>query len=102
MEPVALLISHKTKQGRREDVRAVWAQHMAPAITANPGHLSYHYCFDATDPERIHAFQQYRSAEDAQAFLETEAYRAYERDVTPLLDGTVVTRMAPVWTKPTP
>lgn len=50
----------------------------------------------------ICAFQQYRSAEDAAAFLETEAYRAYEAEVGPLLLGPPeIRRLTPVWSKTT-
>lgn len=100
MQPTALLVTHRTRPGQRDAVRAVWEQHMAPAITANPGHVAYHYCFDAADPDAIHAFQQYRSPEDAAAFLQSDAYQAYKREVTPLLAGPpVVTRLIPKWTK---
>lgn len=100
MQPTALLVNHRTKPGQRDAVRAVWEQHMQPAVAANPGHVAYHYCFDPADPNAIHAFQQYRSQEDATAFLQTDAYQAYEREVTPLLDGPpFVTRLTPQWTK---
>lgn len=100
MQPVALLVTHRTQPGQRDAVRAVWQQHMPPAVADNPGHLAYHYCFDTADQDAIHAFQQYRSAEDAAAFLQTSAYQAYQRDVTPLLAGPpVITQLTPIWTK---
>lgn len=101
MTSTALLITHRTRPGQREAVRAVWERGLAPAIAANPGHEAYVYCFDPVEPDVICAFQLYRSPEAAAAFLETEAYRAYEREVEPLLLGAPeVRRLTPVWTKP--
>lgn len=73
---------------------------MAPAISANPGHVAYHYCLDPADADVVVALQQYRSAEDAQSFFQTNAYAVYEREVTPLLaDAPQVRRLLPVWRK---
>lgn len=100
MPAVALLVTHRTHPGRRDAVHAVWKRHLAPAIAANPGHLDYSYCFDTADPDVIRAFQLYRDADEAAAFLRTAAYAAYERDVAPLLTGPPsVVRLTPVWTK---
>ena len=59
MTPFALIIKHRTQPGKRDDVRKVWEKHMAPAISANPGHTAYFYCFDNNEPDSIYAFQQY-------------------------------------------
>ena len=96
----AVLIKHKTQPGKREEVFKVWKKHMAPAVAANPGHVSYTYCFDANDPNVIHAFQQYESAEASQEFLRTESYAAYLKDVEPLLSGPPeVMALTPMWSK---
>lgn len=101
MAPTALLITHLTQPGSRDAVEAVWRTHMAPAVADNSGHDAYFYRFDDTDPDVICAFQQYRSGEDAREFLATEAYRAYEIEVAPLLNGPPeVRRLTPIWTKP--
>ncbi|MBM3116940.1 putative quinol monooxygenase [Jeongeupia naejangsanensis] len=100
MTSFALIIKHKTLPGKREEVRKVWEKHMAPAISANPGHTAYFYCFDNADPDSIHAFQQYASAEASAAFLKTDSYAAYLEEVEPLLSGPPqVTALTPVWSK---
>lgn len=100
MTEIAVIIRHQTQPGRRDEVRAVWETHMAPAVAANPGHLAYHYCLDAQDPDAIVAFQVYDSLESSQAFLQTDAYAAYLHDVEPLLAGPPqVTALTPAWTK---
>ncbi len=99
-ESYALIVKHKTLPGRRDDVRAVWERHMAPAIAANPGHTAYFYCLDNADPDSISAFQEYTSAEVSRDFLETDSYAAYLKDVEPLLAGPPqVTGLTPVWSK---
>lgn len=101
MQQVAVLVTHRTREGKRDAVRAVWEEHMAPAITANAGHLSYFYCFDDRDSDTICAFQLYRNADDAAAFQQTAAYAAYEDAVAPLLAGAPsVRRLTPEWAKP--
>lgn len=100
MEPVAILVTHRTRKGQREAVRALWQEHMASAVQANPGHLSYAYCVDDADPDVICAFQIYRDVDEAAAFQQTPAYAAYENAVAALLSGPPsVQRLTPVWTK---
>jgi len=100
VEPVAVIVTHRARAGQRDAVRAVWEEHLAPAITANPSHISYTYCFDEADPDIICAFQIYRDADAATAFQHTPAYAGYEDAVAPLLAGAPsVLRLAPVWTK---
>ena len=102
MPKTALFITHHIRPGQRDAVRAVWERHMAPAIRANAGHEAYVYCLDPTAPDSICAFQQYRSPEAAAAFLATDAYKAYEREVAPLLVGPPdVKPLVPVWSKTT-
>ncbi len=100
MSNIALIIEHKAKPGRRDAVRQIWERHMAPAIAANPGHLAYVYSFDNGDPDRIHAFQLYASADASRAFLQTDAYAAYLDEVEPLLSGPPkIVSLTPVWSK---
>lgn len=100
MTQLALIIKHKTQAGKRDEVRAVWEKHMAPAVSNNPGHAAYFYCFDNADPDSISAFQVYESAEASRQFLATASYAAYLEDVEPLLLGPPqVTVLTPVWAK---
>ncbi len=96
----AVFLIHRTQPGRRDDVRAVWAEHMAPAIATNPDHLAYAYCVDHADDDVICVFQMYASAEAAGAFLEHENYRRYLAAVEPLLAAPPEFHAAtPIWTK---
>jgi quinol monooxygenase YgiN len=100
MTSFAVIIKHKTQPGKRDQVRAVWEKHMAPAVSSNPGHTAYFYCFDNADADAISAFQVYESAEASQQFLTTDSYAAYLLDVEPLLSGPPqVTALTPMWVK---
>jgi len=83
----AIFITHRTVPGARSRVQAVWQRHLQPAIDANPGHLSYHYCFDVADSDVIRVFQLYTDPNAAADFLQSAAYAAYLGDVEPLLLG---------------
>lgn len=100
MTATALFIVHKTKPGRRDAVRDVWMRHMASAVDQNPGHLSYAFSFDDSDPDGICAFQIYASASDAERFLSHPSYLAYLQAVELLLEGPPHVRsLTPQWWK---
>jgi quinol monooxygenase YgiN len=95
----ALFIQHRTRPGLRDEVQRVWQKHMAPAVTANPGHTAYVYGF-GDHPDAICAFQHYASRDAAAAFLRTAAYAAYQAEVQPLLLGEpLITVLDVQWSK---
>ncbi len=74
---------------------------MKPAIAANPDHLAYVYTLPVDEPDVIRAFQLYRSADAAAAFLRTAAYIEYAATVDEHLEGPPdVTTGAAAWVKP--
>ncbi len=99
MNRYALFLQHRTKPGQRDAVQKVWQKHMQPAISANDAHEVYVYSF-GSDKDRICAFQVYDSEASANAFLQSDEYRAYQRDVEPLLEGPPqVEVLQPQWVK---
>lgn len=97
---VGVIIEHHVRPGSRDAVHAMWDELLRPAIDANPAHEGYSYMYDVDDPDVIRAFQQYRDAEAAAAFLQTPAYAAYVEAVEDLLVGPpTVARTEIVWTK---
>lgn len=100
MSQPTVFVRHKTLPGRRDDVRAAWERHLQAAIAANPGFISYYYGYVNGDPDSICAFQQYASDDAADAFLKSDGFKAYLRDVQGLLAGPAeVTAMTVQWTK---
>lgn len=97
---VGVIIEHRVRSGARDAVRAVWEEFLRPAIAANPGHEAYAYMYDLDDPDVIRAFQQYRDADAASAFLATPEYAAYVAAVDELLVAPPsVQRTDVIWTK---
>jgi quinol monooxygenase YgiN len=100
MAGFALFITHHTKPGKRDAVRAIWERHMQPAIANNPGHIHYFYCFAASDADVIRVFQRYADGQAAQAFLRHPAYQAYLAEVEGLLAGPPeVAEVTVMWAK---
>lgn len=95
----ALIIKHRTKTGKRDQVEKVWRKYMLPAITDNPGHVLYAYSF-GTDPDVIAAFQIYESRDDADAFLHSPLYQSYLEESRDLLEhDPEVAVVTPRWIK---
>lgn len=95
-----LFIRHQAAPGRRDELVAVWEQHMPAAVAANPGHEAYVYTEVADDPDAIMVYQQYVSAEAAAAFLQDPTYLAYLSASEHLLAGPpTLTVVAPRWAK---
>lgn len=100
MTSIALFITHKTKSGKREAVKAIWLKHMAPAVQDNTSHLAYFYTFDNSDPDCICAFQQYESEATAKQFLQLASYQSYLAETKDLLDCEPEIRyLTPRWVK---
>lgn len=99
MSRYAVQIQHRTRPGQRQRVAEIWQRHMAPAVTDNPGHEAYFYCFGG-EPDSIVAFQVYTDENAARRFLETEAYARYVEAVSELLEGApVVSTLEVIWSK---
>jgi quinol monooxygenase YgiN len=100
MTAQAIFITHRTRPGQRDGAVAVWNRIMKPAIQANPHHLTYVYTLPDDEPDVIRAFQLYRTAEDAAAFLRTPEYAEYSEAVEPHLEGPPVVAASPAaWVK---
>jgi quinol monooxygenase YgiN len=100
MSKTALFIMHKTKPGRRDEVRQVWEKHLRPQIGENAVHEAYFYCYDDNDPDLICVFQLYSDHTGPQEFVKQPWYSAYEKAVAPLLAGKSEFRSAtPFWIK---
>ena len=100
MSSTALFIIHQTKPGKRNEVKAIWLRHMAPAIQGNPGHLAYFYNFDNNNPDSICAFQLYESDQAASDFLQHPSYQAYLIESRDLLEHDPrIMSLSPQWAK---
>ena len=100
MSEIALLIRHKTRPGKRDEVVKLWERHLRSSIADNPAHEAYSYCLDNGDEDSILALQQYTNLEESQRFLAHPSYLAYLAEVESLLARPPeVTSLTPLWRK---
>lgn len=96
----ALVLRHRAKPGRREDLIEAWRRHMPEAVQANDGHRAYVLCASYVDPDVMVVFQHYRDAAAAQEFLGNPAYLRYLEEAGDLLSGPPeVEAVEPLWSK---
>lgn len=99
----ALVLRHRAKPGRRDELVEVWRRHMPEAVQGHDGHLAYVLCASEVDPDVMVVFQHYRDAAAAQEFLGNAAYLRYLAESSPLLSGPpVVEAVEPLWSKVVP
>lgn len=87
MADFALFITHRTRPGQRDAVRAVWERFMRPAIAENPAHVDYFYGYAADDADVVRVFQRYVDRHASKDFLSHPSDQAYLDAVAPLLEG---------------
>jgi hypothetical protein len=96
MSKKALLIRHKAKPGKREDVKRIWEMYARPYVEAADGQLVYVYGFDDKDPDVT-------DASGADEFIKQPWYGEYERETAALLAGPSEFRtITPQWIKGEP
>jgi quinol monooxygenase YgiN len=100
MANFGLFITHRTRPGQRDAVRAVWERYMRPTIAENPGHVDYFYGYAADDADVIRVFQRYVDRDASRIFLSHPSYQAYLDAVAPLLEGPPeVSEATVMWSK---
>lgn len=103
MDRLAMLITTRTQPGRRDEVRRLYEEHLAPRATANDAQEIVVWCADQADPDVFHLFEVYRDADAAQAAGQAPWFWEYLRLVGPLLDGSPEVRTATLaWAKGLP
>jgi quinol monooxygenase YgiN len=100
MSKSALFIRHKTKSGKRDEVRQVWEKYARDYVAGSSGQLSYCYCYDDNDPDAIVVFQLAADQASGQDFVKQPWFADYERETAALLAGPSEFRAAtPRWLK---
>ncbi len=100
MSAVATIISGRTRRGRRDDLAALFQQHLAPRAQANGRQPVVVWIADDADAERFHLFEIYSDSEAMAANARSAWFHEYLRAAAPLLDGMPSTATgAPRWWK---
>lgn len=98
MGDVALFISGQAQPGRRDEIRQLYLDMLAPHAVANEAQEVVVWCADQHDPDRFHLFEIYRDAESFGHNAQSAEFAAYMGAVGPLLAGEPSVAMAsPAW-----
>ena len=100
MSRVGMILTGRTKPGRRADLYALFEEHLAPRALANPDQPVVVWMADAADPETFHLFELYRDRDAMEANGQAAWFGAYMAASGPLLDGEPVLYLAEArWAK---
>ena len=99
MSKVAMIITTTTQPGKRDEVRALYEEHLAPRAEENDAQELVLWCADQADSDTFHLIEVYASADAMQANAGADWFGAYMGAVGPLLAGEPTVAMAtPEWT----
>ena len=87
MRKTVLMLTVRTKPGKRDELRAVWDEHLRPRAEGNVAQELYVYCYDAQDPDVIHMIEVYGDPEEMQRNAEAPWFAEYMRVAAPLIAG---------------
>jgi quinol monooxygenase YgiN len=100
MPHVATLVSGRTRPGRRDDLCALFVEHLGARAIDNPAQRLVLWLADEADADAFHLVEVYADATVMEANARTEWFAAYMAAAMPLLDGMPSMRMAtPRWAK---
>jgi quinol monooxygenase YgiN len=100
MSKTALILTVRTRPGRRDDLRALWDEHLRPRAEVNPAQELYLYCYDADDRDVIHMVEVYADPCEMQRNARAPWFAEYLRASAPLLAGPpTMATSHPVWAK---
>ncbi len=100
MNGACLFIKVRSKEGQRDNLRALWEKHLKQRAAENTTQEVYFYCYDNQDQNLICMFEYYTDSEEIQHNSKTSWFQSYMQEAIPLLDGEPEVNMAsPIWIK---
>jgi quinol monooxygenase YgiN len=100
MGHVATIVSGTTKAGKRDELFALFKQHLAPRAETNPKQPVVVWLADQADANAFHLFEIYSDPAAMEENSKAEWFWAYISIAAPLLDGQPVMKLAsPRWAK---
>ncbi len=97
---LALFITTRARPGKRDELLALWEEHLKGRVEENPAQEVYAYCLDREDPDLIHLYEVYSDASVMSEAAEAEWFEAYMEKAAPLMAGPPEIVVAdPVWEK---
>jgi quinol monooxygenase YgiN len=100
MGNLAILVKSRAKEGKRDEIRALYESLMAPRAEENDSQEVVVWCADQHDPDSFYLFEIYTDAAAMGANAQAGWFADYMAKVGPLLAGEPEVAMAtPVWSK---
>ncbi len=100
MGELAMVIRTKTQPGKRDEVRQLYEELLAPRAARNEAQEVVVWCADQHDPDAFILFEIYRDQAALGANAQSQWFADYMARVGPLLAGEPeVTMASPGWTK---
>ncbi len=97
MGKLALLVKTRTQPGRRDQVRALFQEHLAPRAEANPAQEIVIWCDDEHDPDVFYLFEVYHDRKAFEANSQAPWAADYMKKAMPLLAGQPEVGFATPW-----
>jgi quinol monooxygenase YgiN len=100
MSKKALILTVRTNPGKRDELRALWEEHLRPRAQDNPAQELYLYCYDADDPDVVHIFEVYGDPDAMRQNAAASWFAEYMRAAAPLIAGRPrMVTAEPLWAK---
>ena len=100
MAELALFISSKAQPGKRDEIFALYQQHLVPRAEANDAQEVVVWCADQHDPDAYHLFEMYRDGESFGENAQASWFADFMAASAPLMAGEPTVAMAtPRWSK---
>jgi quinol monooxygenase YgiN len=103
VDKAVVVISIRTRPGRRTALRELWDQHLRPRVEASQAQEAYLVVEDSAQPDVLHLIEVYNDPRQMQRNAAAPWFADYLAEASPLMDGAPATFTGtPVWTKGVP
>lgn len=93
-----MIIRSTAQPGKRDELLALYREHLAPRAEANEGQEVVVWCADQQNPDVFVLFELYRDAETLDANAGADWFATYMRAAVPLLAAEPqITMAVPMW-----
>ena len=97
-DQVAIIVTTKTRPGKRDDVRRLYEELLAPRAVENDSQQVVVWCDDQQDDDTFHMFELYRDMAAMGTNAQAPWFAEYMARVGPLLAGEPsVAMLTPRW-----
>ena len=100
MAKLTVIVKGKTQPGKRDEVRRLFEEHLAPRAASNTSQAIVVWSADNAEPDTFYLYEVYADAAAMQANTRTAWFGQYLAAVGPLLAGQPeVVTATPLWMK---